>query len=257
MENIIIQDEIENHDVQRYHFKVLGTVQHLEGQTPEPEDTPDLPVTNSIVATPKTVESVESGFVEELLKRSDELSSNIVKFQMKIEKQEADFEQRLNEEVTREKALSFQEGYDKAKADLESSYNVMIETFHNSNQKLSDKLNELENGYKKIEIELANSAIEIAEEVIKKEMTQESSEIAASLAKSLLNEVQKANHVTLKVNPDDFQALEVIYKENEKIKVETDDAISRGGVILLSESGNLDGTISERLAKVKQLLKDS
>ncbi|WP_331775274.1 flagellar assembly protein FliH [Sulfurospirillum sp. 1612] len=256
MENIIIQDEIEKHDVQRYRFKVLGSMPHHEEQNSEPQDVTPAP-DNTTSTAPKTAENVEGGFVEELLKRSDELSSNIIKFQMQIEKQEADFEQRLKEEVTREKALSFQEGYDKAKADLESSYQTIVETFEHSNQKLNDKLNELEKGYKKTEKELANSAIEIAEEIIKKELTQASSEIAVSLAKNLMSEVQKANHVTLKVNPDNFQALEAIYKENEKITVETDDAISKGGVILLSESGNLDGTISERLAKVKHLLKDS
>ena len=45
----------------------------------------------------------DSSFVEELLKKTDELSSNIIKLQMQIENQESEFAKRLETEIARAK----------------------------------------------------------------------------------------------------------------------------------------------------------
>lgn len=255
MDNIILQDDINNHSVQRYRFKVLGSSVVEEKSIEGTLNT--LGVKDVEVNIPKKVDETENRFVEELLKRSDELSSNIVKLQMQIERQEDEFERKLKDDLSKEKEVSFNEGYEKAKFDLAENYNSSIHTYYNSNQKLNDKIKEIDNAFKKIESDLVKSAIEIAKEVIKKEILTASSDVAISLSKDLLKEIKEANKITLKINPDDYDALEEIYKNNDKIKVEADDAISKGGVILLSESGNLDGTISARLEKIKYLLEDS
>ncbi|MDX1808362.1 MAG: flagellar assembly protein FliH [Sulfurospirillaceae bacterium] len=256
MENIILQDDISNHSIQKYRFKVLGSYAKDEQQNQyDVIDNKDLH--EEVIQPPKKVDETQSKFIEELLKRSDELSSNIVKLQMQIEKQEEEFERRLKEDLAREKDISYNEGYEKAKLDLEENFDSLTLKYNNSNQRLNEKIIEIDNSFKKLEHDLSTSAVEIAKEVIKKEISNSSSDIAVALSKNLLQEIKDANKITLKINPYDFMTLDEIYKNNDKIKVEADDAISKGGVILLSENGNLDGTISARLEKVKYLLENS
>jgi len=52
----------------------------------------------------------DSSFVEELLKKTDELSSNIIKLQMQIENQESEFAKRLEAETIRAKEDGKNEG---------------------------------------------------------------------------------------------------------------------------------------------------
>ncbi|NOX16007.1 MAG: flagellar assembly protein FliH [Epsilonproteobacteria bacterium] len=256
MDNVIEKQELDKHTIQRYRFKVLGSSLQEEGELEDIE----LQKENEETAIP--VENVkisqdENKFIEELLKKSDELSSNIIKLQMQIERQESDFNTRLESEILRQKEISTKEGYEKAKLELEDSFKSSIENYKNSAQKLDEKLKEIDSFLKKVEDDVANTAVEVAKEVVKKEISNSSSAVAIALAKQLLEELKDANKIIIKVNPEDFKILKDIYKDNEKIKIEADKAISKGGVVLLSENGNLDGNISQRFEKVKYLLQSN
>jgi len=109
----------------------------------------------------------------------------------------------------------------------------------------------------KLETDMSVTAFEIAKEVIKKEVSLSSTQIAASLSKALLKEVKDAIKIELRVNPKDLDALKELYSEDEKIKVTSDDAITLGGVVILSDVGNLDGNLAMRLEKVKYLLQEN
>jgi len=256
VDNVIEKQELDKHTIQRYRFKVLGSSLQEEGELEDIE----LQKENEETAIP--VENVkisqdENKFIEELLKKSDELSSNIIKLQMQIERQESDFNTRLESEILRQKEISTKEGYEKAKLELEDSFKSSIENYKNSAQKLDEKLKEIDSFLKKVEDDVANTAVEVAKEVVKKEISNSSSAVAIALAKQLLEELKDANKIIIKVNPEDFKILKDIYKDNEKIKIEADKAISKGGVVLLSENGNLDGNISQRFEKVKYLLQSN
>ncbi len=255
MDNIIEQSKLNNHTIQRYRFKVLDSIKSEEDtkdkceqeSTPFVEDKKDVPEQN------KTGEN-QNKFVEELLKRSDTLSSNIVKLQMQIEKQESEFDNRLKESIAREKEISFTEGYEKAKKELESGFDEKVANYIESAKKLNEKIDETDEFFKKVEKSVVDTSLGIANEVIKKEIEISSSQVAISLAKELISELKDVTKITLKVNPKDFDALSEVFSDNSKIVVQSDSAISLGGVILLSEKGNLDGNISARLEKVKYLL---
>ncbi|MCF6173916.1 MAG: flagellar assembly protein FliH [Campylobacteraceae bacterium] len=256
MDNVIEKQELDKHTIQRYRFKVLGS------SLQEEEEAEDLNIQEKqskvIVPIEKTeVIQDENKFIEELLKKSDELSSNIIKLQMQIEKQESDFNARLEAEILRQKEISVNEGYKKAKLELEDGFKASIENYKNSAQKLDEKLKEIDGFLKKIENDVANTAVEVAKEVVKKEISNSSSAVAVALSKELIEELKDANKINIKVNPSDFETLNEVYKDNEKVKIEADKAISKGGVILLSENGNLDGNISQRFEKVKYLLQNN
>ena len=122
---------------------------------------------------------------------------------------------------------------------------------------LEENWEKSEKKLEKIETDMSVSAFEIAKEVIKKEIASSSSQVAASLAKALLKEVKEAMKIELKVNPKDFDFLKELYAGEEKITVVSDDAVTLGGVIVLSDVGNLDGNLAVRLEKVKYLLQEN
>ncbi len=255
MDNVVEKKELEKHTIEKYRFKVLG----LTVQDEEALIDPDIDINAKSIEEPE--ESIlpkadESKFVDELLKKSDELSSNIIKLQIQIEKQEDDFKARLDKEVSREKEIAQKEGFEQAKSELEEKLNVTVLNYENSAKKMDEKIKEMDTFLNKMQDDIAHTAVEVAKEVIKKEISDSSSSVATALSRELLDELKDANRITLKVNPQDAKILNEVYKDNDRVSVEPDPAISKGGVVLFSENGNLDGNISQRFEKVKNLLED-
>ena len=94
--------------------------------------------------------------------------------------------------------------------------------------------------------------LDIAKEVITKEVSEESAKVAASIAKELLKSMSGNLDVIIKVNPADFEFLNNLAKGKENIKIKSDDAIAKGGVVIISENGNIDGSIMSRYKLLKQ-----
>ena len=265
-DNIINKEHVEAHTVQRYRFKVLssGASDLQANSTMEEElakdpfeNTDDVSLVNEIPKVLRAEESSHHLFVEELLKKTDELTTNVIKLQLQIERQEGEFNQRLNEELKRERENAHTQGYQKAKEELESVLLEVKSRYLKSIHQLEILSSNIEEKLLKIESEMSATAFEIAKEVIKKEVTLESGQIAILLSKELLKELKDASKIELKVNPKDLEMLKELYANNEKIKVSADDAITLGGVVLLSDAGNLDGSLAMRLEKVKYLIQEN
>jgi flagellar assembly protein FliH len=256
MGNVIEKQELEKHTIQRYRFKVLGS-NILDDDLTQDDNLADDSNEVQIPTEKIEIKENENKFIEDLLKKSDELSSNIIKLQMQIEKQEDSFKTRLEQEVAREKETATKDGYEKAKLEIQENLNSTILNYKDSARKLDEKIKEMDIFLNKMQNDIADTAIEVAKEVVKKEISSAGSSVALALSKELLSELKEANAIVLKVNPDDFSALNDIYKDNDKITVEEDKAISKGGVVLLSKNGNLDGNISQRFEKVKNLLQNN
>ncbi len=254
MKNIVEKKDLQNHTIARYRFKVLGS--SVIDEESEQEIDTDISHEEEVEVAnqPQIINESQNQFVEELLKKSDTLSSNIIKLQMQIEKQESEFETRLKDSVAREKEISFDEGYAKAKEQLEVKFEEKVSLYLESARKLNEKIKEIDIFFDKLEKDLIETSLEVAKEVIKKEISTSSQKVAVSLAQDLIKDLADANRITIKVNPKDFEELKTVFEENEKVKIESDTAVSLGGVVLLSEKGNLDGNITARLEKVKYLL---
>lgn len=262
-DNIIDKQKIDDHSVQRYRFKVLGT-NLAEMQTSAADEasfsnqtstTIQQPLFDEVLPTPRYEES-QNQFVEELLKKTDDLSTNIIKLQMQIEKQELEFSNRLNEELKRERENSYSMGYQKAKEESEISIQEFKSRYLKSISQLDATQKHMDEILMKVEADIIETACEIAKEVMKKEVKTASGQIASTLAKELLKELRDASKIELKVNPKDFEILQEQYLKDEKIKVTSDDSITLGGVVVLSDIGNLDGNLTMRLEKVKYLIQD-
>ena len=263
MKNVIDTDAAKNHVIEPYHFKVLGGVTNVYQGGEEPiikEEVPEVvqsKPTKVVKSEPVVqVDEQQNRFIEELLKKSDELSTNIIKLQMQIEKQEDDFNNRMQNELKRESENSYEKGYQKAKDELEAGIKEIKDKFLNSINILEIEAKKGDEFLKQIESELSLTAVEVAHEVILKEIKHSSSEIASALSKKLVEELKDAKTIKLKVNPKDYEALKEIYSTIEHIRVDSDSAIIEGGVVVLSDAGNLDGNIATRLEKVKNLIEN-
>ena len=196
----------------------------------------------------------DSSFVEELLKKTDELSSNIIKLQMQIENQESEFAKRLEAEIARAKEDGKNEGIAQTNAANEAKIKELEAKFSASAAKLDEQYVKFDEFLKKSEEELGQTAIKIAKEVIEKEVSSASSQIAHHLANSLIKELSDVKNIEIRVNPEDSDYLKEQFSKNERVKVSADDAISKGGVVIISEGGNIDATMQTRLEKLKMLV---
>lgn len=265
-QSIIRNDRISRHNVESYHFKVLGTnltqrdeiVEDGIDEFIKEDETPRKKIKEAPSLNPQkeSINTPDDSFIEKLLKKTDELSSENIKLQMQNESQKADFDRELALQLQTTKDESLSEGYQKAKDEMEGILKSLQEQYMRSCNLLDQKLKDLEEFIKKTELELSDTAIEIAQEVIKKEINENSSQVALSLSRSLLKELQGATKIEIRVNPKDFPTLNESLKDEQNLKITNDEAIVQGGVIILSDSGNLDGSIKTRMDKIIQLTKE-
>lgn len=191
--------------------------------------------------------------IETLLKKVDELSSSLVKMEMQMEKQSVDFEARLNDERKRSHDEGYSAGVKEATENLQQSIDEKLMHLTDSIEKVDSVYGEFETKIDAMEKELIGVAIDIAGEVIQKEVSKESSAIAESLAHDLMHDLKTATKITVKVNPKDFSYIKEKL-ESEKVHIKADAAINEGGVVLLSDVGNIDGQIHLRFKNLKNSL---
>ncbi|WP_169973474.1 MULTISPECIES: flagellar assembly protein FliH [unclassified Campylobacter] len=269
--SVITNEETKSHFVESYRFKVLGQEkktnenhenEHIDKNHSNVENLNradlatnfDHPVKNSPQIPISQDPRIESNFVEELLKRTDELSGNIIKLQMQIENQESEFAKRLENETTRAKEEGLKQGFEEARAKFDSELKSLESRYLNSVTKLDSEAAKFEDFLSSSENELSNTAIEIAKEIVKKEISSNSSSVAYSLAKSLIKELNEAKKLQIRVSIKDFEFLKEQFGASENIEIVADEAINVGGVIVMSDAGNLDGTIEARFEKIKRII---
>ena len=151
---------------------------------------------------------------------------------------------------------AFSEGVDagvlKAQQDGEASTANSINLFASSVQKLEESAKEFERALEGIKSELISAALDISKEVIQVELSENSDKVAQVLSDELLKELQSASKVTLKVNPNNHGAISEHIGNLEHITIMSDSAVSEGGVIVMSDAGNIDAQISKRFERVKR-----
>lgn len=281
--SVITSETSPAHFIENYRFKVLGVGERATDSTPvlieENNLSEELSEQNfgqkgenfvpqashqtqaspqnhfaSQAQSPQIQQAGESSFVEELLKKTDELSSNIIKLQMQIENQESEFAKRLEAEISRAKEDGKNEGIAQANAANEARINELEARFSTSAAKLDEQYVKFDEFLKKIEEELGQTAIKIAKEVIDKEISTSSNQIAHHLASSLIKELSNVKNIEIRVNPEDSEYIKEQFSKNEHVKISADDAISKGGVVIISDGGNIDATMQTRLEKLKMLV---
>ena len=255
MATVISSNELEAHNVNKYNFKVIANSGSQENMNQEEgsitlEKTAQTKI-QEVDSSALSTSSKES-LIESLMQKTDEMSSNFIKLQMKLEAKEEEFTQNL----TKAKEEAFSEGLEagvaKAQEDLDKSTTQGLEHFTDSVVKLEKSAQEFTSALEGIKSQLVSAALDIAQEVIKIELSSHSNEVAKLLCDELLKDLQTASKVTIKVNPINHGAISEHTGKLENVVIISDSAISEGGVIVISDAGNIDSQIQKRFERVKR-----
>lgn len=254
MATIIPNEQTDSHNVQKYSFKViaLGAKESPAEEVKKftPEENPQARASD--VDASALSNSSKDSLIESLMKKTDEMSSNFIKLQMKLEAKEEEFEQ----ELKKAKEEAFNEGLKageaKAREEIDASVSKKLELLVLSIKKLEENAQEFDKTLEGIKNELLTAALDIAKEVIQVEVSEHSGEIAKRLGNDLIKELQGASKITLKVSPKDLSFIAEELGKLEHVEVIPDSAVSEGGVIVLSDAGNIDAQISKRFERVKK-----
>lgn len=258
MATVISSDSLEKHSVNRYSFKVIasGSLDASREEHIESQETQMLPQESRQPVKEVDSSALSSGskdaLIESLMQKTDEMSSNFIKLQMKFEAKEEEHQNALKAA----KEAAFAEGIEAGKAQAlegnEKSKISLFEQFNSSIKRLDESALVFEQSLEGLKNELIFAALDIAKEVIKVELLENSHEVAKLLSDELIKDLQGASKVTLKVNPLDHGAISEHVGKLKNIDILSDRAVSPGGVIAMSDAGNIDSQISKRFERVKK-----
>ncbi len=255
MATVISNEKLDKHNVNPYNFKVLvnDTVLKKESVGEEKftaDSNPRARVTDVDASALST--SSKDSLIESLMQKTDEMSSNFIKLQMKLESKESEFEESLKKAKEESFNEGVQAGIAQEKENLEKNSANNLNLFAASVVKLEESAKEFESALEGIKKDLISAALDISQEVVKVELSSNSNEIAKVLSDELIKELQSASNITLKVNPKNHGALSEHIGSVDHITIVSDSAVSEGGVIVMSDAGNIDAQISKRFERVKQ-----
>ncbi len=253
MGNIINSKDNNKYKIEKFTFDKLNTDEEdivLFTQNPFEENLPkkenDTEIKNEILPSSPQND-------KELLEKIEQLTSDVVSLQMELEKQEKQYKQELESKTQQ----SFEEGKSEGMKIAQEQFSEDLENyktqFLRSIELLDEQKQLFDKALKDLEHELLQGSFVLAQKIIIKEIDEYSSQIAINIAQSLLKTIKEGSELTLKVNPTDFKDISTQFKDN-RIKIESDEAIQKGGVVILSDSGNIDGDILTRYKQSLQLL---
>ncbi|GAB6281326.1 MAG: FliH/SctL family protein [Ignavibacterium sp.] len=182
--------------------------------------------------------------------------------------EDEDFNNKNEVEINREQILlkenytkGFEEGYTKAKKELELEYNNKLikktEEYYEILSNFEEKLNIYEKTFDEV---IAKLSLKIADKVIRSEVANRN--VVEEIIKEASKKIIGANDVIIKINPKDYELItengndKILNKSFNKIKFEPTEAIEIGGCIIESAIGNVDAQISTQLNEIERRLKE-
>ncbi len=255
MEEVIITKEnVNTHTVGKYQFKILSA---MSGKSVH-EAAEELAFESSLQGIESDASQAKGSpkdeLIESLLQKSDEMSSNFIKLQMRYETLQE--EQSTLLETAKKTAYDegFTEGIAHEKSLSASGTQQTQEQLYASIKTLEDAVAQYKNALQSIQQELTHTALEIAGEVIGVETQENSAKIAAKLSSALIEELAEASKITLRVNPADHGYISEKVGSLSHVEVLSDRAINPGGVVAISDVGNIDSQIKKRFERLKRSL---
>ena len=255
MGKIIDADKLEKHHVKKFNFAALSVQEKKKtfDTNTFSTDNADTPKQDEIEEESQTEEQPSSK-PDELLQKIETLSSENVTLQMELETLQKEFDEKLASQSEEAYKKGKEEGIKETQETLQEHNDELNMQLVKSVTTLDEQVHKHETFLKEVEEELIGACTIIAKRVIKKELSENSQEVAKTLAENFLGTLKEASAITLKVNPQDAHCLQEHFKMQKSIMIEADDAISKGGIIILSDIGNIDGTIKTRIEKAMALI---
>lgn len=249
--NFITETDHQKHTIKRYEFRSID--KKLEAEiAPAMEE-------SGIYTPPSDNHNEDFAILQELLKEVLEQSSQNKASLQALQEQMQNFSTSQQNQMLEEGKKSAYEqgvvdGEKRAKESLESEVEAQKQSLTYAINNLQDAIIQTQERIKTLESELSSIAIDLAKEVIIKEVQEESQKIAFHIAQELLESISQSSEITLRANPIDLPYLQEKLPQASKIHFEPDALISRGGVIISSPLGNFDGTILSRYKNLKRTI---
>lgn len=258
MEDVVItKANLPTHSIGKYQFKILSglsgstlhdAVEELASQEHHHES--NHPNESSL----NTNVSAKDDLIESLLKKADDMSSNFIKMQMRLEALQEEHALALDEAKKNSYEEGIIAGIAQEQANSSNRNGEAQDLLANSVKTLEASALQYSETLIKIQKELTHTALDIAKEVIAIETHENSSKIAAKLSESLIEELADASKITLRVNPADHGMISEKVGSLAHVEVLSDRAISVGGVVAISDLGNIDSQIKKRFERLKRSL---
>ncbi|MCK5293800.1 MAG: flagellar assembly protein FliH [Arcobacteraceae bacterium] len=102
-----------------------------------------------------------------------------------------------------------------------------------------------------LETKILKTSMSIAKKIIGVELGEQSASIAKITIENILNKIKTASQITIHLNPKDYLVLKDELNLDDFIKLQEDQNVTAGGVVIASDLGNFDGNIA---AKVETIL---
>lgn len=259
MANIISSEGKSQHKVDKYNFKVLTvgeeaddafTATSFASREDFAETEPSFKERE--VDSSAMSQSSKDSLIESLLNKTDEMSSNFIKLQMRLESMTEEHKAELKKAKEESFAAGMESGKERALKDEDKKISEAIAQYSASIGKLEKSAGVFEASLERIKEELISAALDISKETIKVELSENSQKVATLLAHELIKELQSASKIVLRVNPNDHGAISQALGTLAHVEIVSDGAVSLGGVIAMSEAGNIDAQIEKRFERIKR-----
>jgi len=166
-----------------------------------------------------------------------------------------DEEQMLRRQLENYYNKGYKEGYEKARSELEREFTDELveksEKFYGILSSFENKLIEYETSFNTIILEVSKK---LAGKILRREIADRSS--IEDVLKDSANKILGANEVIIKINPEDYNFLadegktEQFEQAFSRIKFEQTKSVDKGGCIIETEIGNVDGRITAQINEV-------
>jgi flagellar assembly protein FliH len=256
---IISGDKIKNHNIDKYNFKVLAYGAESDDEFRESsfvknqsEADAQHQIRDREVDSSAMTQSSKDSLIESLLNKTDEMSSNFIKLQMRLESMTEEHKAELKKVKEESFAAGAESGKERASKEEEKKTSEAIAQYAASIGKLEKSAGVFEAALERIKEELVSAALDISKETIRVELSENSHKVATLLAQELIKELQGASKIVLRVNPNDHGAISQAVGTLAHVEIVSDGAVSLGGVIAMSEAGNIDAQIAKRFERVKR-----
>jgi len=253
---IIDAEKLDEHHVKKFQFASLDL--HQEDKTSFNQALfSDDNVTDTKEPVQQTSEEIseDTSGADALLQKIESLTSENIRLEMELETLKKEFDDKLKESSESAYEKGKVEGVKDTQETLQEHNDELNIQLVKSITALDEQLQKHEEFFNSCEDELVDASTIIAKKIIKKELDENSEKVALTLADTFIQDLKEASSITLKINPKDAQYLQEHYKERKNIKIDADDAINKGGIIILTDIGNIDGNIDTRVEKAIALIK--
>jgi len=252
--NILHPRDISHHKVSDYMFKKINSIaqDNTNNTQVNKEDVENIKAMQSAssIVEPEEIEKISS-FNTNMMVKIEELSSKLQEVQDNfLNNHNNNNKQEIQEKIQKSYQDGLADGKTQAMNDTQNQNEEEKNRFTQSINSITSYVDKAQNTLSSLEVELVRASIDIAKEIIQTQIEENSQMIASSIAKNLLSSLREATTITLKVSVHDYDYIMNEVKD-DRIKIEKDLAIAKGGVIILSDVANIDGTIKERFAKIK------